>query len=113
MSEGQYGNSNLPDFMVITDLGGEQHAIDRRSIITMTDAIPEDPPEGFVMGGKKVVTIIVNSPVGTISYYTGETLISLIMRVNKADAIEEYIYQRHYQSQYELQKESQGRQTPR
>ena len=94
MSEGQYGSSNLPDFMVITDLGGEQHAIDRRSIITMTNSIPKDAPEGFVMGGKEIVTIVVNSPVGVISYHTRETLISLIKRVNKASSIKEHTYQR-------------------
>jgi len=94
MSGIQDGDFTLPDFMVITDLGGEQHAIDRRSIITMTNSIPKDAPEGFVMGGKEIVTVIINSPVGTISYHTRETLISLIKRVNKASSIKEHTYQR-------------------
>ncbi len=94
MSGIQDGGFTLPDFMVITDLGGEQHAIDRRSIITMTNSIPKDAPEGFVMGGKEIVTVIINSPVGIINYHTRETLISLIKRVNKASSIKEHTYQR-------------------
>ncbi len=90
----QDADFTLPDFMVITDLGGEQHAIDRRSIITMTNAIPKDAPEGFVMGGKEIVTVIINSPAGIISYHTRETLLSLIKRVNKASSIKEHTYQR-------------------
>ncbi|KKK78466.1 hypothetical protein LCGC14_2843310, partial [marine sediment metagenome] len=78
MSGIQDTSFTLPDFMVITDLGGEQHAIDRRSIITMTNSIPKDAPEGFVMGGKEIVTIVINTPVGVINYHTRETLISLI-----------------------------------
>ena len=93
MSEIQYGDSNIPDFMVITDLGGEQHAIDRRSIITMTNAIPSDPPEGFVFG-KDIITITVATPAGLIGYHTREPLISLIKRVNKTNSIKEHTYQR-------------------
>ena len=87
------GSFGTPDFMVITDLGGEQHAIDRRSIITMTNSIPENPPEGFTMG-KDLVTVIINTPAGIISYHTRETLISLIKRVNKTSSIKEHTYQR-------------------
>lgn len=94
MSEFQYGDFNRPDFMVITDLGGDKHAIDRRSIITMTNSIPKDAPEGFVMGGKEIVTVIINSPAGLITYHTRETLISLLKRVNKAGSIKEHTYQR-------------------
>lgn len=90
----QDGDFTLPDFMVITDLGGEQHAIDRRSIITMTNSIPKDPPEGFVMGGKEIVSVIINSPAGLITYSTRETLISLLKRVAKTGGIRKYTYQR-------------------
>lgn len=94
MSETQNSNFTLPDFMVITDLGGEQHAIDRRSIITMTNSVPKDPPEGFVMGGKQIVSVIINSPAGLITYSTRETLISLLKRVAKTSGLREYTYQR-------------------
>ena len=94
MSGIQDTSFTLPDFMVITDLGGEQHAIDRRSIITMTNSIPKDAPEGFVMGGKEIVTIFTNSPVGIINYHTKEKLISLLKRVNKTSSIKEHTYQR-------------------
>lgn len=93
MSGIQDGGFNLPDFMVITDLGGEQHAIDRRSIVTMTNSIPSNPPEGFVFG-KDIITITVATPAGLIGYHTRETLISLIKRVGKTSSIKEYTYQR-------------------
>ncbi len=78
------------DFIVITDLGGDKHAIDRNQITTITNAIPENPPEGFTMG-KDITTIVVASPAGICGYYTKESMVNLlnrIYRVNPQDCSE-------------------------
>ena len=76
------------DFMIITDLGGDKHAIDRNQIITMTNAIPSPVPEGFVMGGK-FTTIVVMTPVGPVTYHTRElmfNLLNMIYRIKEKDS---------------------------
>lgn len=76
------------DFMIITDLGGDKHAIDRNQIITLTNAIPSPTPEGFVMG-RKSTTIVVMTPVGPLSYHTNESmfnLLNVIYRIKAKDS---------------------------
>lgn len=73
------------DFMIITDLGGDKHAIDRNQIITLTNAIPSPVPEGFVMGGK-VITIVVMTPIGPYYYNTNESMFNLLNMIYRIKA---------------------------
>jgi len=71
-------------FIVIKDIGGDMHAIDPKNIVTMTNSIPTPIPEGFVMG-TDFTTIITTTPAGILSYHTGESLRSILVRLKRIE----------------------------
>ena len=80
------------DFIIITDLGGDKHAIDRNAITTITNAIPENPPKGFAMG-LDIITIIVANPAGLSGYYTKESMVDYLSRVYRINPQDQSEYE--------------------
>jgi hypothetical protein len=77
-----------PEFLIIKDLGNDEHAIDINEISSMSTAVPRMEPEeleaqGFTMGSKDIVSIYMHR--GHV-YFTRETLDSLIQRIARYQA---------------------------